>query len=143
MIIDAFCKINGRPKIIEYAELPEKMAEEVDINGELKYGESNIMCHLYTIDAFEKISKETLIYHSAFKKNSYLDENWKEVIPESPNSYKFESFIFDAFELFDDMGLLRVKREDEFAPVKNKDGADSPKTAKELYERYWNKNGRV
>ena len=141
--VGAFCKINGRPKIIEYAELPEKMAEEVDINGELKYGESNIMCHLYTIDAFEKISKETLIYHSAFKKNSYLDENWKEVIPESPNSYKFESFIFDAFELFDDMGLLRVKREDEFAPVKNKDGADSPKTAKELYERYWNKNGRV
>ena len=135
--VGAFCKINGRPKIIEYAELPEKMAEEVDENGELKYGESNIMCHLYTIDAFEKISKETLIYHTAFKKNSYLDENWKEVIPESPNSYKFESFIFDAFELFDDMGLLRVKREDEFAPVKNKEGADSPKTAKELYERYW------
>ena len=91
--VGAFYKINGRPKIIEYAELPEKMAEEVDENGELKYGESNIMCHLYTIDAFEKISKETLIYHTAFKKNSYLDENWKEVIPESPNSYKFESFI--------------------------------------------------
>ena len=136
--VGAFCKINGRPKIIEYAELPEKMAEEVDINGELKYGESNIMCHLYTIDAFEKISKENLIYHSAFKKNSYLDENLKEVIPQFPNSYKFESFIFDAFELFDDMGLLRVKREEEFAPVKNKEGADSPKTAKELYEKYWN-----
>ena len=136
--VGAFCKINGHPKIIEYAELPEKMAEEVDCNGELKYGESNIMCHLYTIDAIEKISKETLIYHSAFKKNSYLDENLKEVIPEAPNSFKFESFIFDAFELFDDMGLLRVKREEEFAPVKNKEGADSPKTAKELYEKYWN-----
>ncbi len=136
--VGVFCKINGKPKIIEYAELPEKMAEEIDQNGELKYGESNIMCHLYTIDAIEKISKETLIYHTAFKKNSYIDENGKEVIPESPNSYKFESFIFDGFELFDNMGLLRVKREEEFAPVKNKDGADSPKTAKELYEKFWN-----
>ena len=137
--VGVFCKINGHPKIIEYAELPEKMAEEVDNNGELKYGESNIMCHLYTIEAIEKISKETLMYHSAFKKNSYIDETGKEIIPEEPNSYKFESFIFDAFEFFDEMALLRVKREDEFAPVKNREGSDSPKTAKELYEKYWNR----
>ena len=135
--VGVFCKKNGHPKIIEYSELPEKMAEEVDNNGELKYGESNIMCHLYTIDAVEKASKETLMYHSAFKKNSYIDEDGKEVIPDEPNSYKFEAFIFDAFEFFDDMAILRVKREDEFAPVKNREGADSPKTAKELYEKYW------
>ena len=136
--VGVFCKMNGHPKIIEYAELPEKMAEEVDKNGELKFGESNILCHLFTIDAIEKASKERLMYHSAFKKNSYIDENGKEVIPDEPNSYKFESFIFDAFEFFDDMALLRVKREEEFAPVKNKEGVDSPKTAKELYEKFWN-----
>ena len=137
--VGVFCKINGHPKIIEYAELPEKMAEERDSQGELKYGESNIMCHLFTVEAIEKISKETLIYHRAFKKNSYIDETGKEVIPQEPNSFKFESFIFDAFEFFDDMALLRVKREEEFAPVKNKEGADSPKTAKDLYEKYWKK----
>ena len=141
--VGVFCKINGHPKIIEYAELPEKMAEEVDKNGELKYGESNIMCHLFTIDAIEKISKETLIYHSAFKKNSYINEQGREIIPDEPNSYKFESFIFDAFEFFDEMAVLRVKREDEFAPVKNKEGADSPKTAKELYEKYWERNKKI
>ena len=107
--VGVFCKMNGHPKVIEYAELPEKMAEEVDENGELKYGESHIMCNLYTIDAIEKISKETLMYHSAFKKNSYIDEDGKEVIPEEPNSYKFESFIFDAFEFFDDIAILRGK----------------------------------
>ena len=135
--VGVFCKMNNHPKVIEYSELPEKMAEEVDENGELKYGESHIMCNLFTIDAIEKISKEPLIYHSAFKKNSYIDENGKEVIPEEPNSYKFEAFIFDAFELFDDIAILRGKREDDFAPVKNKEGVDSPKTAKELYEKYW------
>ena len=138
--VGVFGKMNGHPKVIEYTELPEKMAEEVDEDGELKYGEAHIMCNLYTIEAIEKISKETLIYHSAFKKNSYIDENGKEVIPTEPNSYKFESFIFDAFELFDDIAILRGKREDDFAPVKNKDGEDSPKTAKELYEKFWNKN---
>ena len=137
--VGVFAKMNGHPKVIEYSEMPEKMAEEVDSDGELKYGEAHIMCNLYTIEAIEKVSKETLIYHSAFKKNSYIDENGKEIIPQEENSYKFESFIFDAFELFDDIAILRGKREDDFAPVKNKEGVDSPKTAKELYEKFWNR----
>ena len=137
--VGVFCKMNGHPKVIEYAELPEKMAEEVDKKGQLKYGESHIMCNLYTIEAIEKISQEPLMYHCAFKKNSYIDEDGKEIIPEEPNSYKFESFIFDAFEFFDDIAILRGKREDDFAPVKNKEGVDSPKTAKELYEKFWNR----
>ena len=135
--VGVFCKMNEHPKVIEYSELPSNMAEEVDSNGELRYGESNIACHLFSIDAVDKISKEVLIYHTAIKKNSYMDENGKEVIPDDVNTYKFEAFIFDAFDLFDDMAVLRVKREEEFAPVKNKEGADSPKTAKELYENFW------
>ncbi len=138
--VGVFCKMNGHPKVIEYAELPDKMAEEVDKDGELKYGESHIMCNLYTIEAIEKVSKEVLMYHCAFKKNSYIDENGKEIVPNEPNSYKFESFIFDAFEFFDDIAILRGKREDDFAPVKNKEGVDSPKTAKELYEKFWKNN---
>ena len=137
--VGVFCKMNGHPKVIEYTELPEKMAEEVDENGELKYGESHIMCNLFSIEAIEKISTQNLMYHPAFKKNSYIDEDGKEVIPQEPNSYKFESFIFDAFEFFDDIAILRGKREDDFAPVKKKDGVDSPRTAKELYEKYWNR----
>ena len=140
--VGVFCKMNGHPKVIEYTELPEKMAEEIDNNGELKFGESNIICHLFSIDAIEKVSVEPLMYHTAFKKNYYIDENGNEVVPTEPNSYKFESFIFDALEFFDEMAILRGKREDDFAPVKNKDGVDSPKTAKELYEKYWERQGK-
>ena len=35
-------------------------------------------------------------------------------------------------------GIFRTKRDEEFAPIKNKEGVDSPQTAKELYEKYWN-----
>ena len=50
---------------------------------------------------------------------------------------KFEAFIFDAFSKVDDMLLLRSVREHEFAPIKNKEGQDSPQTALELYKKCW------
>ena len=61
------------------------------------------------------------------------------VKPTEPNAYKFEAFLFDAFSTVDNMSILRVKREDEFAPVKNKTGNDSPETAVKLYNEKFNK----
>ena len=58
--------------------------------------------------------------------------------PEEPNCYKFETFIFDSFSKLDNMEILRGKREEEFAPVKNKEGVDSPETALKLYKAYYN-----
>ena len=52
-----------------------------------------------------------------------------------------ESFLFDAFSLLPEIGLLRGIREDEFAPVKNAVGNDSPETAKKLYIDFLKRNG--
>ena len=59
--------------------------------------------------------------------------------PDSPNACKFEAFLFDAFGEVDEMAILRVKREEEFAPVKNANtvGVDCPRTARELYEKFY------
>lgn len=52
------------------------------------------------------------------------------MMPESPNGYKLEQFIFDYFPLADEMTVLVMDRMEEFAPVKNKTGEDSPETAR-------------
>lgn len=135
--IGSLCSRDGKIGVIEYSELPEEMVEAVDENGELLYGESHVMCNLFSIEALEKISTKRLPYHSAFKQYSYLDENGKKIEPQGPNAYKFEYFIFDSFEYFNQISILRGIREEDFAPVKNKEGVDSPETATKLYNEYW------
>ena len=70
------------------------------------------------------------LYHQ-----SYLarNSNFREI---KKGLYKFESFVFDGFKVMDNMLVMRVKREEEFAPIKNSEGVDSPATALEIYENY-------
>ncbi len=137
--VGVFCKKNGKPNVIEYTEITDEMAESTDKNGELLYGESHILCNLFSVDAVERMGAKPLPYHVAYKKATYIDKNGNIVVPDSPNAYKFEAFLFDAFGEVDEMAVLRVKREEEFAPVKNADsaGVDCPKTARELYEKFY------
>ena len=138
--VGVFCKKNGKPGVIEYSEIPETLIEEVDENGELMYGESHIMCNLYTLDAIEKIANVELPYHSAHKKVDFMQEDGNMFYAKEANGYKYEAFIFDGFELFDDITLYRGKREEDFAPVKNAEGVDSPETATKLYNDFWFKD---
>ena len=135
--VGVFCKKNGRPSVVEYTEIPKEMSEATDSRGELIYGESHILCNLFNIEAVERMGSRPLPYHTAFKKATYIDKDGNKVVPDGPNAYKFEAFLFDAFGELDDMAILRVKREEEFAPVKNAQGIDSPETARELYKKFY------
>ena len=136
--VGVLCKKNGKVKVIEYTEIPEKMRLAVNSDGEIKYGESHIMCNLFNIEAIEKASGNDLKYHIAEKKIKVQDVNDGNLIEES--CYKFEKFVFDTFCMFDKITILRGKREEDFAPIKNMKGVDSPDTAREMYEKYMSKN---
>lgn len=138
--VGVLCKKNGKVKVIEYTEVPKEMMVATDETGEFLYGESHIMCNLFSLEAIEKASTKELKYHVAVKKIKYIDENGNLVNPTEPNCYKFEKFVFDSFGLFDEIAILRGKREEDFAPIKNAEGQDSPETAKKLYENYMAKN---
>ena len=79
------------------------------------------------------------MYHKAFKKIAYWDpKTGAPVKPAAPNAYKFELFFHNFLPYIEEgrFGVMRVAREDEFAPVKNADGLDSPQTARDLiYEQ--------
>lgn len=135
--VGVFCKKDGKPGVIEYTEISKEMSEMKNDKGELVYAESHINCNVFNIDIIEKISKNKLPYHCAHKKIEYLNKEGQVVKPEEPNAYKFEAFIFDAFKMLDEMAIFRVKREEEFAPIKNAEGKDSPKTALELYKNFY------
>lgn len=137
--VGVFCKKNNKPSVVEYTEITKEMSEQRDEKGELVYGESHINCNLFNIKAVEKIGNEKLPYHTALKKATYMNEKGEIIQGKEPNCYKFETFIFDSFEKIENMVILRGKREEEFAPVKNKEGLDSPKTAIELYKKYYNR----
>lgn len=133
--VGVFCLMDGKPYVIEYTEVSDEMAEARDANGEFLYGDAHILCNMFNISAFEKMTGDFggLPYHTAIKKTNFVNESGEVITPEKPNAYKFEAFIFDAFKYFDSMAILRVERSEEFAPVKNKDGEDSPATARELF----------
>lgn len=137
--IGVFCKRNGKPSVVEYTEITKEMSEEREDDGELKFGESHILCNLFNIKTISEVSESEFPYHIAHKKSKFVNKNGKIETPNEPNAYKFESFLFDAFERLDDMVIMRVKREEEFAPVKNAEGVDSPETARELYINFHNK----
>lgn len=131
-----FCKKNKKVGVIEYTEITKDMANMRDNYGSLVYGDLNALLHLFSIEKLKDICEKRLPYHTAHKKADYLDEDGKLVIAKKPNAYKFESFIFDSFEMSEKVDVIRVKREEEFAPLKNKEGVDSPETAKKLYGDY-------
>lgn len=117
--VGVFCKKDEKPGIVEYIELTEEMRNDKNDNGDLVYGDANIVSHLLNINVIEKITAQKMQYHLEIKKGLY----------------KFEAFVFDGFKVMDNMLVMRVKREEEFAPIKNKEGVDSPETALEIYEK--------
>lgn len=137
--VGILCYKDNRPAIVEYSELSYEHTHAIDLKGNLVYDSANILNHLIKIDLIEKYLDNSLEYHIAYKKIKSIDSSGKLIELTKPTGYKFESFIFDIFPYCEEMAVLRVLREEEFAPVKNKDGKDSPQTARELVTNMMNK----
>lgn len=132
-----YCKKYGKPAILDYDYIDLNLSNLKNEEGMFLYREANMLSHLMSLSAVKKVANVQLPYHRAYKKNAFVNDEGMKQVPDKPNSFKFENFIFDAFSFFDDMLLLRVNPDEEFAPIKDFTGIYNPDTAKAKYEKYW------
>lgn len=135
-----FAKVDGKTDIINPVFLTDGMRYSKNKNGKYQYNQINILAHLFSKDAFLKCSEIEIPYHRAFKKTDYINEEGMKMVVREPNSFKFEKFIFDVFQYFDNFTLLEVDESQEFAPIKAFTGMATPERALEMYEKKMKKS---
>ena len=129
-----FALKNKKPSIVDCENFTEQISEIKDKKGNYLYRETNMLAHLFSLNAIKKLSAIKLPYHRAFRKNAFVNEEGMKQVPDHPNIYKFEQFVFDSFSQFNNIALLRVKKEEEFAPIKDFNGPYNPEIAAKKYE---------
>jgi UDP-N-acetylglucosamine/UDP-N-acetylgalactosamine diphosphorylase len=123
---------NGKLGVIEYSDLSREQMFATGPDGELMYWAGSIAMHMLHVPFIRRLQAEDirLPFHRADKKVPHIDAEGKPVSPDRPNGIKFESFLFDALGFAAHPVTLEVVRGEEFSPVKNARGTDSPDTAK-------------
>ncbi len=115
--------------IVEYTELtPEQKAARTP-GGDLQFKFGSVAIHIFSLDFLTATAKAGLPLHTAHKKVPCFDGG-RIIAPDKPNVFKFEKFIFDALPLAERALALEFDRAEEFSPVKNATGSDSPDTTR-------------
>jgi UDP-N-acetylglucosamine/UDP-N-acetylgalactosamine diphosphorylase len=125
--------VDGRCTIIEYSDLPEALARQTDGQGHLRIWAGSPAIHLFELDFLLRMCREgtQIPFHVARKKVPYLDEPARLVHPERENALKFEKFIFDVLPLADRWAVAETSRREDFMPLKNATGSDTPETVRQ------------
>ena len=130
-----FARKYGKPSIVDCENFVEQLSEIKDSKGNYLYRDVNMLAHLFSLNAIKKMANIVFPYHRAFRKNAFINYEGMKQVPDAPNTYKFEQFVFDAFPHFDNIALLRVSKEEEFAPIKSFNGPYNPEIAAQKYEK--------
>jgi UDP-N-acetylglucosamine/UDP-N-acetylgalactosamine diphosphorylase len=123
-----FCLVNGKVTIIEYIDLPLEEADRRNPDGSLVFELGSIGIHIISTAFVERLNslRFALPIHRAVKKIPHIDASGNAVTPTEPNGIKLETFVFDALPLASKSVILQTVRSEEFAPVKNATGPNSP-----------------
>jgi len=125
--------VDGRCSMIEYSDLPPEWAQWRDERGAMFFWAANPAIHLFDVAFLRKLCRHhgsSIPWHLAKKKTPYLGPDGELIQPATENALKFERFIFDTLPLADRWTVEPTTRADDFEPLKNATGDDSPATVR-------------
>lgn len=128
-----FCLLNNRLIIVEYSDMPDDLLYQKDDKDRLLYRAGSPAIHVLSRQFVERLTNGELDFqpHRAFKKIPYVNDAGEIVNPSEPNAIKLEFFLFDALPLAQHPLVLEGDRDEQFAPVKNASGDDSPQSCRD------------
>ncbi len=133
--VGLFCLQGGRLTVAEYSDVPMALQQETNPNGSLRFSAGSIAIHLIDRDFAQRMAAggedPELPFHRADKKIPTIDAHGNAVKPDQPNGVKFELFVFDALPFAKNPIVIETARADDFSPVKNAEGVDSPQTCRD------------
>ena len=135
-----FATVDGRTELVEYSDLPDELAHQREPDGSLTFWAGSPAVHAVDLSLIGRLTTPGapgLPYHRADKRVPYVRPDGTEVEPNEPNAVKFEAFIFDALPLAQRVVTVESERSDDFSPIKNATGADSPETARRDLDRLY------
>ena len=136
-----FCRCDGKVRVIEYTELdtyPQLL--DTDAEDRLIHYAANAAIHVFSVDFIEGVYRNfaEFPWHCSHKKIPFIDERGERIQPDSPNGYKFETFVFDALAFArHEPVMLEIEVQGEFTPTKQMTGPDSVEEARVSMTKYW------
>ena len=125
-------------RMVEYTEMTKEQCLKKAKNGKLYFLYGSPAIHVFDRAFLEREASKAMPLHLAFKKIPTVVDG-KTVKPAEPNGYKFEKFIFDILPNARRAAFLAFDQKDEFSPVKNAEGNDSPATCRADLRAKWAK----
>jgi UDP-N-acetylglucosamine/UDP-N-acetylgalactosamine diphosphorylase len=110
---------SGKVEIVEYTDL---LPEQNDL---ARFPFANVGLYCFSMGFLEGAAHLPLPLHQAKKATPFWNEKGEHIFPQTPNTLKFERFIFDLFPHSSRSSVLLYPREETFAPLKNSVGEDS------------------
>lgn len=134
--VGVFCQRDGQALVVEYSDLPEELTNATNADGSLRFNAGSIAIHIFSRDFIDRLGSgddesAKLPFHLAHKKVPFIDSEGTRHEPASPNAWKFEMFVFDALPFANNPVIIETERADDFSPVKNAEGVDSPRTCRD------------
>jgi len=131
--VGVVARADGNISVVEYTEIDDEHRFATDEDGDLVFWAGNAAIHIFSTSFIRRVSEsadELLPYHFSAKLIPTIDDDGQLVRPTEPNGHKLERFVFDALSAAQSICLVEGDRNQEYSPVKNAEGTDSPASAR-------------